>query len=521
MTRDLLIGVDAGTSVLKAVAFTLSGEQLAVAARPNAYDNLGGGRIEQDMARTWRDCAETLAELGKRVPDLALRAAALSITAQGDGCWLVDAAGEPIGGGLLWLDSRAAGIVEDYLRSDAYPRHYALTGSGVNACMASAQMAWMKRYQPERLDRAATCFHCKDWLYFRLTGERVTDPSESMFTFGDFRTRTYRPEILEGMGIADCLTLLPPVIEGSRQSHPLSTTAAGATGLPQGLPVTLGYVDVICSSLGGGLYDRSGRVGFSIFGSTGMHMRYVPNVADVKLNEACSGYTMCFPIEGSCASMQSNMAATLNIDWILDIVCEAAELAGARTSRKMLLKDLDAKILATPPGQAIFHPYILEAGERGPFLNPNARAQFIGLSSRAGLLGLIRSVYEGLAFAARDCYAAAGAPPEEVRMGGGAARSEALRSIVAAALGSQVRVLSREELGSAGAAMMAAACIGAYPDVAACAEHWVTPSLGATTAPDPDLASRYAEIFPVYRMVRDAMIPIWTKLSELRREGLS
>jgi erythritol kinase len=219
--------------------------------------------------------------------------------------------------------------------------------------------------------------------------------------------------------------------------------------------------------------------------------------------------------------MQSNMAATLNIDWILDIVCEAAELAGARTSRKMLLKDLDAKILATPPGQAIFHPYILEAGERGPFLNPNARAQFIGLSSRAGLLGLIRSVYEGLAFAARDCYAAAGAAPDEVRIGGGAARSEALRSIVAAALGSPVRVSSREELGSAGAAMMGAACIGVYPDVAACAEDWVIPSLGATTAPDPDLASRYAELFSVYRMVRDAMIPTWTKLSELRREGLS
>ena len=104
MSRDLLIGVDAGTSVLKAVAFTLAGEQVAVAARPNAYDNLGGGRIEQDMARTWRDCAETLAELTERVPDLSRRVAALSITAQGDGCWLVDAAGEPIGGGLLWLE---------------------------------------------------------------------------------------------------------------------------------------------------------------------------------------------------------------------------------------------------------------------------------------------------------------------------------------------------------------------------------------------------------------------------------
>ncbi len=518
MTRDLLIGVDAGTSVLKTVAFTLAGEQMAVAARPNAYDNLGGGRIEQDMARTWRDCAETLVELSQRIPNLSKRAAALSITAQGDGCWLVDAAGEPIGGGLLWLDSRAAPIVDAYRRTDAAARHYELTGSGVNACMASSQMAWMRRHQPERLDRAATCFHCKDWLYFQLTGERVGDPSEGVFTFGDFRTRSYRPEILEWMGITDCLRLLPPIIEGSRQSHALSAGAALATGLPQGLPVTLGYVDVVCTALAGGLYDRTGKVGFSVFGSTGMHMRYEPSAADVKLNEARSGYTMCLPIEGACASMQSNMAATLNIDWILDIACDAAELAGAKTSRKALLNGLDQKILSAAPGQAIFHPYILEAGERGPFLDANARAQFIGMSSRTGLMGLIRAVYEGLAFAARDCYGASGSPPEEVRIGGGAARSTALRTIVAAALGSEIRGSSREELGSAGAAMMAAACIGVYSDVAACAEDWVTPSLGAKTAPDAALAERYAKLFSIYRSAREVMTPAWTELAELRRE---
>ena len=516
MTRDLLIGVDAGTSVLKAVAFTLSGEQVAVAARANVYDNLGGGRIEQDLARTWRDCAETLAELGERVPDLSARAAALSITAQGDGCWLVDASGDPIGDGLLWLDSRAARIVDEYRRSDAAPRHYELTGSGVNACMASSQIAWMKRHQPERLARAATCFHCKDWLYFRLTGERAADPSEGMFTFGDFRTRSYRPEILEWMGDRRLPTAL--IVEGSRQSHPLSAAAASATRLPQGLPVTLGYVDVVCTALAGGLYDPTGKVGFSIFGSTGMHMRYAPTAAEVKLNEARSGYTMCLPIEGAFASMQSNMAATLNIDWILDIACEAAELAGARTNRKTLLNGLDAKILSAPLGQTIFHPYILEAGERGPFLDPNARAQFIGLSSRTGLLGLVRAVYEGLGFAARDCYAASGSAPEEVRIGGGAARSSALRTIVAAALGSQVRGSEREELGSAGAAMMASACIGVYPDVAACAEDWVTPSLGAMTLPEPSLAEHYAELFSIYRRVRDDMAPTWSKLSELRRE---
>ena len=166
---------------------------------------------------------------------------------------------------------------------------------------------------------------------------------------------------------------------------------------------------------------------------------------DVRLNEERSGYTMCFPIERACASMQSNMAATLNIDWLLDMAREAAEMAGAKTSRTALLSGLDDKVLAAAPGQAIYHPYIFEAGERGPFLDPDARAQFSGLSTRTSFAGLVRAVFEGLAFAARDCYLASGSIPREVRLGGGAARSRAMRAILAAALDANVRTLSREE----------------------------------------------------------------------------
>ncbi len=518
MSRDILVGVDAGTSVIKSVAFSLTGEQIAVAARPNFYETPGPGQVEQDMPRTWADCVATLRELGERVPNLAARAAALAVTAQGDGSWMIDAEGEPVGGGLLWLDSRAAGLVSDYMKTDAYGPHYARTGSGLNACMASGQLAWMKRWQPERIARAATCFHCKDWLYFKLTGARVTDPAEGNFTFGNYRTRQYELSILEGMGIADCVRLLPPMIEGATQAGALSAAAAAASELPEGLPVSLAYLDVVCTALGGGLYDPSGDVGVSILGSTGMHMRYAPSAADVRLNDDRSGYTMCFPIDGACASMQSNMAATLNIDWLMDMAREAAAMAGARTSRQALLAVLDDKVLGAEPGQAIYHPYIFEAGERGPFLDPNARAQFSGLSTKTSFAGLARSVFEGLAFAARDCYLASGSIPREVRLSGGAARSKAMRSIVAAALDAQVRTLSREEIGAAGAAMMAAVNLGAYADMQACAEAWVAPSLNEITVPDPGLSALYAKLYPVYRTIRDAMPPAWARLGGVRQE---
>ena len=518
MTADLLVGIDAGTSVIKAVAFTLAGEQVAMAARPNSYDTPGPGQVEQDMARTWTDCAATLRELGEKVPNFAARVAALAVTAQGDGTWLIDRDGEPVGGGLLWLDSRAADLVADFTKTPAYDAHYRSTGSGLNGCMASGQLAWMKRNQPERLARATTAFHCKDWIYFRLTGERVTDPAEASFTFGDFRTRRYQPFILEAMGIADCERLLPPIVDGVEQAAGLTAEAAAATGLPQGLPVVLAYLDVICTGLGGGMFDRSGDVGLSIFGSTGMHMRFVPHNDLVRLNEGRSGYTMCFPVPNTSASMQSNMAATLNIDWLLDIAREAAALAGAQVSRQTLLSGMDERVLDAAPASALYHPYIFEAGERGPFLDPNARAQFIGLSTRTGFAGLMRAVYEGLAFAARDCYLATGSIPAEVRLGGGAARSKAIRKILAAVLGVPVRTVNREEAGAAGAAMMAARRLGLYPDLATSADDWVTPALGSATLPDPGLETLYAGLFPIYRSVREAMPAAWASLNAVRKE---
>ena len=99
----------------------------------------------------------------------------------------------------------------------------------------------------------------------------------------------------------------------------LSAEAAKLTGLKAGTPITLGYVDVICTGLGGGLFDPLGKTGCTIVGSTGMHMRVAPTAADVKLNAEMSGYTMCFPVPGMYAQMQSNMASTLNIDWLLDM----------------------------------------------------------------------------------------------------------------------------------------------------------------------------------------------------------
>ena len=518
-SRDLLIGIDAGTSVIKSVAFTRDGKQVGASARPNRYHAVEGSGAEQDMAVTWADAVATLRGLAHVVPDLANRVAAISVTAQGDGTWLIDAEGEPAGPALIWLDARAAKLTADLRGSPSGRRHFENTGSGLAACQMGPQLKWLDRHRPDVMARATTAFHLKDWLYFKLTRMRAADASEGVHSFGDFRTLAYEPGTLEALGLSHRRGLLPPMIDGSRDVHALSAGAAREIGFGEGLPVSLGPIDIVATALGAGLYDAQSDTGCTIVGSTGMHMRIARSAADVKLNVDSTGYTLAFPVPGTFAQLQSNMASTLNIDWLVDLARGVLKQHGVEKSRADIFLDLDDHVLAAEAGAVLYHPYISDAGERGPFVDAAARAQFHGLSARHTFNDLMRAVYEGLGFAARDCYVAMGPVPTEVRITGGAARSKALRTILAAALGTRIRSSTREEAGAAGAAMTAAVATGVFPDMESCIERWVTPTLGDALEPEPSLARHYERLFPAYVAARKASAPVWHALADVRESS--
>lgn len=516
MTRDLFIGIDAGTSVIKSVAFTTDGVQVGSCAKPNVYRVVEGVGAEQDMAETWDSAAATLRGLADVVPDLAARTAAIAVTAQGDGTWLVDTDGNSAGPALIWLDARAARIVERLRATPAGRQHFEQTGSGLNTCQMGPQLLWLRQNRPDVMARAATAFHLKDWLYYRLTGVRAGDASEGVHSFGDFRTMAYDPAGTKRLGLDHEGRLLPPMIDGSRQTHALWPRAAAEIGFGEGLPVCLGPIDIVATGLGAGLYDPERDAGCTIVGSTGMHMRMAHSAADVRLNEEMTGYTLAFPVPGAFAQLQSNMASTLNIDWLVDLARGVLRQHGVTKTRADIFLNLDDHVMAAEPGAILYHPYISEAGERGPFVDARARAEFRGLSARHSFNDLMRAVYEGLGFAARDCYAAMGDIPSEVRVTGGAARSKALRTILGSALGTRIRSSTREEAGAAGAAMMATVAIGTYPDMEHCIERWVTPTLGEALDPDPELARRYAALFPAYVAARRSSPPVWQEMADAR-----
>ncbi|MCV2865096.1 FGGY-family carbohydrate kinase [Defluviimonas sp. WL0075] len=516
--RDILIGIDAGTSVIKSVAFELGGRQIGVASVPNRYTMRPDGAAFQPLGQTWADCARTLRDLAEKVPDLARRTAGIAVTAQGDGTWLVGAGNVPVTDGWLWLDARAAALVREMRSRPSDRARFEATGTGLNACQMGAQLAQMQATTPELLDRAEVSLHAKDWLYLNLTGQRVTDPCEATFTFGDFRTRRYDEAVIDTLGLTGRRALLPEIVDGTQVTHALTEAAAEETGLLAGTPVSLGYVDVACTALGAGIHTPDGgSAGCTIIGSTGMHMR-ARRAEDVHLNEDRTGYVMLLPMPGMVAQIQSNMAATLNIDWALQLAGDLVAEMGGTVSQSELIGRIEGWLAASTPGQILYHPYISDAGERGPFIDSAARASLVGLSIGHRFPDLIRAVIEGLGLAAHDCYAAMGEMPAEVRLTGGAARSAGLRGILSAAIGAPTRVSSREEAGAAGAAMMSAVAIGAYPDMEACIADWVVPQLGAAEAPDPVTVRTYARLYPTYRDTRLALQPVWSALSK-RQDG--
>jgi erythritol kinase (D-erythritol 1-phosphate-forming) len=249
-----------------------------------------------------------------------------------------------------------------------------------------------------------------------------------------------------------------------------------------------------------------------------MHLRLVPKPDQVVPSAAMTGYCIPFPVPGHTLQMQTNMAATLNLDWLVHLIQDAACLGGAEVSRENqhILRALDEAVLKVRPGAVLFHPFISSSGERGPFIDPFARAGLLGIDQNVRLPEVARAVYDGLGLAARDCYVAMGGLPASVRITGGAAHSDSMRVILAACLNCPVSLVAHDETGAAGAAMIAAVSIGLYSNIAECARRWIAQPKDDIVNPDSALARTYEVLFPAYREAYASLPGVWRQMHAAR-----
>jgi erythritol kinase len=482
LPSDLLIGLDVGAARIEAVAFAPDGRQLARVAAPHASPQAtADGAIEQDVAETWRATCAALGQLGHAVPRLAARTAALAITGDAGGVWLVDDDGDPVAPAWLPQDRRPEPLIARWRRDGTARRIREITGSAVHASLRSAVLAWLAEHRPEALDRAASAFTAKDGVYFLCTGERATDAAAAVAAFGDWHTGAYDPRVLELLGLRGAAHLLPEILDGARYHGELSAAAAAAAGLIAGTPVVLAPAETVTVALALGLGGCDPDIGGTVLGAANAHMCAYGDPATAA-SVAGRVAIMPLPMTGRFLGLVRQSGA-VNVEWLIGMAEQLLVDAGLiGLPRGELRAVLERRAAEAAPTTVRYRPF---AGE------DHGHAAFDGLSDHTTVYDLLRAIWTGLGLAARDAYAALGLQPTEVRIADIGAAGPLARTVLGGCLGAPLRVSSWEAPATAGAALVAAVSLGQYLDVAAALAEWVEPRLGTAEALEraPDLSS--------------------------------
>ncbi|MFI1012978.1 FGGY family carbohydrate kinase [Streptomyces sp. NPDC020965] len=456
----MYIGIDVGTSVVKAAAFDARGRPLRVESRPLALD-LHGGRVEQDMEEVYDAVVTVLA---------AVRAASpgpvelVGLTGQGDGVWLVDGAGRPVRSAISWMDGRAHELVDHWQSSGVAAAVFRRTGGALFPGSPGPVLAWLERYEPESLDAATAAVYCKDMVFQRLTGVAATDVSDASMPFLDPRTREYAGDVLATLGLGHRRGLLPAI------GDPL---AVGE--VEPGVRIANGPYDLPACALGAGVTTPGD--GLLIVGTC---LAALVAVDSLDLDREPAGLHISTDHRGRWLRAMPAMVGTAALDWVLRTTGVAHE-------------EVDGLLAATPAGSHGVRvlPYFAPSGERAPFVEPGLRAEVTGVSLETTRADLVRATCEGIAFAARDCLAAAGLTGTLAICGGGT-RSAAWTRLFADVLGRPLRIVEGE-VGARGAVLAAAERYGVALDTAV----WTAPT--AVVEPDPARAEFYTAAYDDHR----------------------
>lgn len=494
--QDLWLGIDAGTTAIKAGVYDATGTRLAFGEAPSEVSVGPGGRSEQDMQAVWAGvCRAVRAALEGIDP---ARIASVGIAAQGDGLWALDANRQPVGPAILWNDTRASGAVAalyDSGRASAVSR---ACNTAIWPGTAGTIHQWLLAHEPDRATRIDRVLYCADWVGFRLTGELATDFSDASIPFLDFATRDYDPQALEALDSAALADKLSPPRPADSRLGVVTAEAAQATGLPEGVPVSVGTMDLSAMIVGMGM-DRAGET-MMILGTTAVVNILTESVEPTDLPVGATAFHANGRLLTRILAPTTGAAA---FDWFCAL---HPQTLGGETPAEIAGK-LNALARDVPPGAngVTFLPYL--NGERAPFVAPRACGSFFGLSAGSTKADMGRAVMEGAAFSLRHCFEEEGGRPDKpVRLTGGGARNALWCQIIADVMQVPILVAEASDHGLWGAACLGAAAAGQGDACQLARRDEAT----LRYDPDPATAAAYDAAFARYRTVSDACRALWT-----------
>lgn len=440
------IGIDIGTTSLKAAVFDEKGKRLGLRCMDYTLDtDAATGFVEMNPETYIRMCEQAIAELTEECG----AASAISVDTQGETMILTDEAGVPLYPAVVWLDNRAVQEAESIKAHFGNQTVYEVTGQPeITAGWPACKILWFKRNRPEIFAKTRKIFLLEDWVLFRLTGSFVTEPTvQSSSVWFDIRTGEWWQEMLDFLEIES--QQLPEI-------HP----SAGTVGAYRGIPVVTGALDQIAGMIGVGVFDKS-----EISEMTGTIMAICSMTDEIPPYRADS-IIPCHvhAIKGQYCQILWSSTAGMALKWFREQFAEQYSFAE--------LDKMAAQLPAGCDGLTAL-PYL--CGSTMPKYCPEARAVFAGIHLSHTKAYFARAIMESVAFVLRQDmeYIGASETVRSIRITGGGANSPLWAQIKADVTGKVLQTVRESETACLGAAILAAVGVGDFPSIAEAAKKLV------------------------------------------------
>lgn len=491
-----LIGVDVGTTNLKALAFDTSGVPRANASASTPTQPLPNGGAQYDTDELWGLIASLLRKLAAALPGGTC--SGLAVTGMGEAGVPLDADGGALYPAIAWFDPRTAAISGEWARRAGAERLLHITGLRAQHIFTVNKLLWLRAHEPEVFSHMSH-WHClPDFIAYRLTGVSVMDRSIASRTMLLDQARgDWSDELLTLAGIPR--RLLPAVADSGAPCGRVTREAAALTGLPEGLPVFTGGHDHICGALACGVF--SPQVVLDSSGTCEEVLVPLGSFAEAA-PLGCAGFNVgCHTAPGMFYAAGGIPASGASVDWYTrQFPASGGSVPGA--------------------DGLLFLPHL--RGGSSPARSPASKGAFVGLRASHSPDDLAQAVYEGVAFEMRRCMERLlnGAPPARVLSIGGGTKNARWLQIKADVLGVPIEVPAVQEASALGAALLAGVGAGVFRDVRDAVSK--TYCVGTQVRPASDATAVYNRLYPLYETLEPVLHDLNAALEPFARqkEGL-
>ena len=454
-----LLGIDIGTSGLKASLFDLSGNMLATAYRPSVYLPLPAGHMEQEAKGWWGNLCSVLSEIFSRTDVTADCVAGIGICGFHHCPVFLKEDGQPARPVMLLHDERLPKRRAKLEQTGILAQVEGLTESMVSAGHFPPIFHYIAGNDPEGLKRTRWIVLAKDYLRFELTSSIGTEVCDATgLNLIEPKQSEWSKQLCQLLSVP--IEILPSIANPADIAGYVTRTAAEQTGLVVGTPVVYGGGDSHCALLGLGCI-QNGDTGLLL--GTNSTLRTVFD--DFVSHPQIRMWVQHHVVPNHYTVSASSMAGASVLGWFRQNFIHNKQ--GNNEDSQML----ENSVAGSPIGsdKLVFLPYIY--GERCPFYAPDASGAFLGIKHWHKVGHFLRSIMEGVALniancfdLIQDCCKLHNTTVEHLRLGGGGSKTTLWHQIISDSLNQPIRIMNTEEAGTLGAALLAGIGTGIYTD---------------------------------------------------------